>query len=145
MNPNKSVFSILLGGKVNLFSGFADEASLRQARLAVDRRKEVLGKLRDEIALEVKSAHLLVTEADKRITVAEVAVVNAEENLRIQEERYKEGMAISTEVLDAQTYLTRAKIDRQNAIYDLAEAQYRLLAARGELLEFLAPRITADR
>src|SRR3989304_5662207 len=42
LNPHKSVFSILLGGKVNLFSGFADEASLRQARLTVDRRKETL-------------------------------------------------------------------------------------------------------
>ena len=143
LNPHKSVFSILLGGKMNLFSGFADEALLRQARLVVDRRKETLGKLRDEIALEVKSAHLFVTEAEKRKAVAEVAVVNAEENLRIQEERYKEGMAISTEVLDAQTLLTRAKTDRQNAIYDLAEAQYRLVAARGELLDFLAPRITA--
>jgi outer membrane protein TolC len=145
LNPHKGVFSILLGGKVNLFSGFADEASLRQARLAVDRRKETLGKLRDEIALEVKSGHLSVTEADNRKAVAEVAVVNAEENLRIQEERYQEGMAISTEVLDAQTLLTRAKTDRQNAIYDLAEAQYRLLAARGELLDFLVPRITAGR
>jgi outer membrane protein TolC len=145
LNPHRGVFSILLGGKVNLFSGFADEASLRQARLAVDRRKETLGKLRDEIALEVKSAHLLVTEADKRKAVAEAAVVNADENLRIQEERYKEGMAISTEVLDAQTLRTRAKTDRQNAIYDLAEARYRLLAARGELLDFLAPRIAAGR
>ena len=145
LNPNKGVFSILLGGKANLFSGFADEASLRRARLAVGRRKEVLGKLRDEIALEVKSAHLLVAEADKRIAVAEAAVVNAEENLRIQDERYKEGMAISTEVLDAQTFLTRAKIDRQNAIYDLAEARYRLLAARGELLDFLGQPIIAGR
>ncbi len=145
LNPHKSVFSILLGGKVNLFSGFADEASLRQARLAVDRRKETLGKLRDEIALEVKSAHLFVTEADKRKAVAEVAVVNAEENLRIQDERYREGMAISTEMLDAQALLTRAKVDRQNAIYDLDEARYRLLAARGELLDFLAPRLTAGR
>ena len=145
LNPNRGVFAVVLGGKANLFSGFADEASLRQARLAVGRRKEVLGKLRDEIALEVKSAHLLMAEADKRIAVAEVAVVNAQENLRIQDERYKEGMAISTEVLDAQTFLTRAKIDRQNAIYDLAEAQYRLLAARGELLDFLGQRVTAGR
>jgi outer membrane protein len=137
LNPNKSVFSILLGGKVNLFSGFADDASLRQARLTVDRRREVLEKLRDGIALEVKSAQLLVAEAEKRKAVSEVAVVNAEENLRIEEERYKEGMATSTEALDAQTLLTRAKVDRQNAAYDLVEAQYRLLAARGELLEFL--------
>ncbi|NJD62262.1 MAG: TolC family protein, partial [Deltaproteobacteria bacterium] len=115
LNPHKSVFSILVGGKVNLFSGFADEAALRKARLTVGRRKEVLGKLRDEIALEVKSAHLFVTEAEKRKTVAEVAVARADENLRIQNDRYKEGLSISTEVLDAQTLLTRAKVDRQNA------------------------------
>jgi outer membrane protein len=145
LNPHKSVFSILLGGKVNLFSGFADEASLRQARLTVDRRKEVLGKLRDEIALEVKASHLFVNEAEKRKAVAEVAVARAEENLRIQNDRYKEGLAISTEVLDAQTLFTRAKVDRQNAVYDLFEARYRLLAARGELLDFLAPLIVAGR
>jgi outer membrane protein TolC len=145
LNPHKSVFSILLGGKMNLFSGFADEASLRRARLTVDRRKEVLGKLRDEIALEVKASHLFVAEAEKRKAVAEVAVARAEENLRIQNDRYKEGLSISTEVLDAQTLLTRAKVDRQNASYDLFEARYRLLAARGELLEFLAPIIVAGR
>jgi outer membrane protein TolC len=145
LNPHKSVFSILLGGKMNLFSGFADEASLRKARFTVDRRKEVLGKLRDEIALEVKASHLFVTEAEKRKAVAEVAVDRAEENLRIQNDRYKEGLSISTEVLDAQTLLTRAKVDRQNAAYDLFEARYRLLAARGELLEFLAPLIVAGR
>ncbi|MGE5283980.1 MAG: TolC family protein, partial [Actinomycetota bacterium] len=145
LNPHRGVYSILLGGKVNLFSGFADEASLRQSRLTVGRRRETLEKLRDEIALEVKAAHLLVAEADKRKAVAEAAVVNAEENLRIQDERYREGMAISTEVLDAQTLFTRAKVDRQNAVYDLAEARYRLLAARGELLEFLAPVIAAGR
>jgi outer membrane protein TolC len=145
LNPHKSVFSVLLGGKMNLFSGFADEASLRRARHTVDRRKEVLGRLRDEIALEVKASHLFVTEAEKRKAVAEVAVARAEENLRIQNDRYKEGLSISTEVLDAQTLLTRAKVDRQNAAYDLVEARYRLLAARGELLEFLAPLIVAGR
>ena len=77
--------------------------------------------------------------------MAEVAVARAEENLRIQNDRYKEGISISTEVLDAQTLLTRAKVDRQNASYDLFEARYRLLAARGELLEFLAPMIVAGR
>ena len=144
-NPYKSVFSILVGGKVNLFSGFADEASRRQALLTVDRRKEALAKLRDEIALDVKGAHLFVTEAEKRRAVAEVAVARAEENLRIQNDRYLEGLAISTEVLDAQTLFTRAKVDLRNAAYDLHEAQFRLLAARGELLEFLAPLVAAGR
>jgi outer membrane protein TolC len=144
-NPHKSVFSVLLGGKMNLFSGFADEASLRQARTTVDRRREELVRIQDGIALEVKSAHLSVAEAEKRKAVAEVAVARAEENLRIQNDRYMEGLSISTEVLDAQTLLTRAKVDRQNAAYDLHEARFRLLAARGELLDFLSPLIAPGR
>ncbi len=145
LNPHRSVFSILLGGKVNLFTGFADEAMLRQARGTVDRRREALARLQNDIALEVKSTHLSLAEAGKRKAVAEVAVASAEENLRIQDERYKEGMAISTEVLDAQTLLARAKVDRQNAAYDLAEAHYRLLSVRGELLDFLAPLLASGR
>ncbi len=80
-----------------------------------------------------------MTEAQKRKAVAEVAIARAEENLRIQDDRYKEGLAISTEVLDAETLLTRAKVDHRNATFDLYEAGYRLLHARGELLGFLGP------
>ena len=145
LNPHKSVFSLVVGGKVNLFAGFSDEAAKRQALISVDRRKETLSKLRDDIALEVKAAHLFVNEATKRKGMAEVAVARAEENLRIQNDRYKEGLAISTETLDAQTLLTRAKFDRQNAAYDQFEARFRLLAARGELMEFLNPLISAGR
>lgn len=142
-NPNRSVFSLLVGGRVNLFAGFADEAARREALLLVDRRKEELALLRDRVGLSVKRAHLAVVEARKRQAVAEVAVARAVENLRIQNDRYAEGLAISTEALDAQALLTRAKVDRQNAAFDLYEARYELLAARGELLEFLGPRIAA--
>jgi len=144
-NPNPSVFSIVLGGKLNLFSGFSDDAARRQALVSVERRREGMEKLRDEISLEVKSAHLAVAEAEKRKAIAEVAVARAEENLRIQDDRYKEGLAISTEALEAQTLLTRARVDLQNSGFDLSESRFRLLAARGELLDFLAPLIGASR
>ena len=141
LNPFKSVFSVLVGGKVNLFAGGGDSAARREALLTADRRKEGLDLLGDEIALELKTAHLAIVEADKKGAVAEVAVARAEENLRIQDDRYKEGLAISTEVLDAETLLTRAKVDHRNASFDLAEARYRLLYVRGELLEFLRPLV----
>ncbi len=138
-NPHKSVFSLLVGGKVNLFAGGGDAAARREALITVDRRKEGLALLGDEIALGVKSAHLATIEADKRKSVAGTAVDRAEENLRIQNDRYREGLAIATEVLDAQTLFTRAKVDLRNAAFDLFEARYRVLFARGELLEFLRP------
>lgn len=138
LNPHKSVFSVLVGGRVNLFSGFADEASVREARALLDRRREELERVKDSVALEVKAAHLALAEAEKRLEVAKVAVARAEENLRIQNDRYAEGLSINTEVLDAQALLTRAKADEKNALYDLFEARYGLLFVRGELMEFLA-------
>jgi outer membrane protein TolC len=139
LNPNPSVFSLLVGGRINLFSGFSDEAARREALFTVERRKEELALFRDEISLSVKGAHLSAIEAEKRKAVAEVAVARAEENLRIQNHRYREGLSISTEILDAQTLLTRAKVDLENATFDLFESRYRLLVERGELLAFLDP------
>ena len=140
-NPNPHLFSVLVGGRINLFSGFSDEAAYREARFAVEQRRDSLALLRDEIALDVKAAHLATGEAEKRLHVAETAVARAAENLRIQNDRYLEGLAISTEILDAQTLLTRAKVDLRNARYDLHEARFRLLFARGDLLAFLAPHL----
>jgi len=138
-NPNPNTFSLLFGGRINLFAGFSDEAAKREALLGVERRKEELALLRDEVALSVKRAHLGVIEAEKKKAIAEVAVGQAEENLRIQNNRYREGLAISTEVLDAQTLLTQAKVALSNATFDLFESRYSLLVERGELLAFLEP------
>jgi len=135
-NPHKDVLSIVAGGRVNLFAGFSDEASVREAEALLARRREALAKAREEAALEVKEAHLSVAEAQKRLDVARVAVARAEENLRIQNDRYAEGLAINTEVLDAQALLTRARADARNAAYDFYEARYALLFARGELAAF---------
>jgi len=52
------------------------------------------------------------------------AIEQAEENFRINEERYKEHVATSTDVIDAQTLLTRSKSDYYNALsnYNIAMA-----------------------
>jgi outer membrane protein len=144
-NPNPNTFTLLLGGKINLFSGFSDEATKRTALLGVESRKDELALLRDEIALAVKRAHLAVAEAEKKKAIAEVAVGQAEENLRIQNNRYREGLAISTEVLDAQALVTEAKVVSYNATFDLFESRYNLLVERGELLEFLDPLLGAGK
>ncbi|MBE9545931.1 MAG: TolC family protein, partial [Proteobacteria bacterium] len=77
-----------------------------------------LAGVNDRIALEVKSSYLLLREAEKHIFVAKKAIEQAEENFRINEERYKEQVATSTDVIDAQTLLTRAKSDYYNALSD---------------------------
>jgi outer membrane protein TolC len=74
--------------------------------------------LNDKIALEVTNAYLKLLEAENQIIVAQKVIEQAEENFRISEERYKERIATSTEVLEAQTLLTRAKSEYANSLGD---------------------------
>ena len=81
--------------------------------------------MKDMVTLEVKKAYLYIQDSEKNIVVAEKAIEQAEENFRINEERYKEQIATSTEVLDAQTLLTQARTNYYNTlnVYNIAKAK----------------------
>ena len=102
---------------------------LSQAKL---RKQQVL----DNIQLEVKEAYLRTQEAQKNITTIEKAIEQAKENLRITEERYKEQVSTTTDVLVAQTLLTETMTNYYNALYDFKIAKAILYRALGqEMLE----------
>jgi outer membrane protein len=102
---------------------------LSQAKL---RKQQVL----DNIQLEVKEAYLRTQEAQKNITTIEKAIEQAKENLRITEERYKEQVSTTTDVLVAQTLLTQTMTNYYNALYDFKIAKAILYRALGqEMLE----------
>jgi outer membrane protein TolC len=94
---------------------------------ALDQNKE----LNDQIALEIKNAYLILQESESQIAVSKKVIEQAEENFRISEARYKERVARSTEVLDAQTLLTKAKSEYANALADYNIAYARLQRAVG--------------
>jgi outer membrane protein len=88
--------------------------------------------LEDSINLEVKTALLDLETAEKNIPTTRKAVEQGEENLRVSEERYKAQVTTITEVLDAQTRLSQARMNYFRAFYDHNLAKARLLRAIGE-------------
>lgn len=103
-----------------------DAGKARESQ-AMDQTRE----LNDQIALEIKNAFLVLQEAESQIAVSQKVIEQAEENFRIAEARYKERVARSTEVLDAQTLLTKAKAEYANALADYNIAHARLQRAMG--------------
>jgi len=89
-------------------------------------------RLEDNIRFDLKKALMDIAEAGKKIPTAEKAVAQAEENLRVSEERYKAQSTTSTEVLDAQTLLSQARMNYYNALYDHKLAKAALKRAMGE-------------
>lgn len=87
--------------------------------------------IENQIRLEIKKAFSDLQEAKKNVPRAKKAIVQAEENLRVSRERYKAQVTTSTEVLDAQTLLTKARKNYYDALYDHKIAEARLLRALG--------------
>jgi len=97
---------------------------LEQARL---KRTDTL----DQLQLEVKKAYLKVKEAETNIGTAAKAIEQAEENFRINQERYREQVATATDVLTAQTLLARSKTNYFSALYDYYLSKASLERAMG--------------
>ncbi len=86
------------------------QSRLVQAQL---QKKEIF----DNIHLEVKTAYLRTQEAERAIKTVEKAIEQAKENFRINQERYKEQISTQTDVLIAQTLLSRTMTNYYNALY----------------------------
>jgi len=103
------------------------DAGLSRENQAAD----ILANIKDQITLEVKNAWLLFREAETQIQVARQAIEQAEENFRINTERYREQVGTSTDVIDGQTLLTKARSDYFNALGDVGIGRARLERAMG--------------
>ena len=87
----------------------------------------------ESITLEVKNNYLNLLTAEKNINVTEKAIEQAEENLRMNEERYKYQVATQTEVLDAVTLLAQARVNYYGALSDFNVAKAQLERSMGRM------------
>lgn len=129
----QTIMSATIGIKVNLFDGFASTAIRQKAVKNRSRIQDTLQLAEQQARLEVDTAANDKAVAQERISVAETAIRQSEENLRINKERYQERVGTATEVLDAQTLVTQAKTDYYQAFYEYQTAAARLNKSLGNL------------
>ncbi len=99
---------IWLGGKVQSAQKMA-EYEYRAVSLEAERRKE-------EVIRQVYNAYMDVVLAKESIKVAEQAIKDAMEHLRLAEQMHKVGLALLSDVLRARVYLSKAEENLQKAI-----------------------------
>jgi len=124
-------WTIALQGQWTFWEWGKKRHDVAAASAGLAKARYLLNEIKDNIQLEVKDAYLSLREAEKNIQVAKTAVVQAEENFRMNEERYKQQVATATDVLDAQTLLTQARTNYFNALSEHNIAWARLERAMG--------------
>ncbi|MFO7560720.1 MAG: TolC family protein [Desulfobacterales bacterium] len=94
---------------LNLFNGLKNNAQIHKAKLEANITSSDLHELKMNLATELKNTLMDFQVASKNLEVAESSVSQAEENLRVTDAAFKEGVETATEVLDAVLNLSRAK------------------------------------
>jgi len=126
-------WDVTLALQMNIWDWGSIHYQTSQAQHRLRQAKEGFEQLKDGIILEVTQSYLALHEAAEKVTVSEENVAQAQENYRVTEERFKQGMATNTDVLDANTLLTQAKMDHIQALADYNIARARLKKAIGIL------------
>jgi outer membrane protein TolC len=129
---HQGLWMVNVGMEWKLFDGSTrhDSDALNRKAIAL---KEQLEDLNSMIQLQVRQAYLDVQEAQQRIEVSRQAIQQADENLKVTTDRYQQGLATNTEVLNAEELRTRTHDNFNHASYDVALATLQLRYAMGVL------------
>ncbi len=117
----------------NIFNGGSRRAQIAESR-AYERRAEALRRQMEAgVRLQVREAFLNLNAARQRVEVSRDSAAQAEESLRILQNRYEAGLATIMDVLRAETMRTSAQNNHLNAVYDFRLAFAALELATGKL------------
>ena len=108
-----------------------DEVAVAEYNLK--KARENKSELLDTIVLQVRKAYLDIKESQYNIGVTEKAIEQAEEDYRINQSRYQAQLSTTTDVIDAQTRLSIARINYFNALYSYRIALMQFAWATGTL------------
>ncbi|SFN07002.1 Outer membrane protein TolC [Chryseobacterium oleae] len=122
-----------IGISYNLSNIWKENSSLRQSQAREKQLAATDELLNDNIKLDVNREYQNTDYSKKRISVYEKAAEQANENYRITKNKYDNGLATMTELLDADAAQIAANVGVINAKADAALAYRKLLQTTGTL------------
>ncbi len=137
LTSGSSDYAVGAGLTFNLFD-FGRGARLDKARAAHSTAAAEQEHLANQIRLEVIQAYQDYISAREKLKVADRTVTQAQEALRIVQDRYKEGLTTITEVFRAGTALLRTRLNLVSSRYEHYIGYARVLMATGKLTDVAA-------
>lgn len=132
---DNSEWSVGLSLSFPVFDGGVSSRAIRRANIDLNNARLEYQNLQREVELEVKSAHINLENASKKIELTGRQVASAEESYEAALGMYKNGLAPITEVIDAEVALTEGRVNFIGSKYDFLEARALLKRAIGVLYD----------
>jgi outer membrane protein len=117
----------------DLFQGGAKRAQLSHERAMEDKASAVKQMATDAIRLEVRRAYYDLDAARQQVDVARATIAEAQESLRINQDRYDSELSTITDLLVAEEAARRSQTDYWEAVYRYYTGYASLQLASGTL------------
>jgi len=117
----------------DLFAGGSKRAHIAREKAAQERTTAMRDAFRDQIRLEVRKAYYEYDTARQQVEVARGAIAEADESLRINQNRYEGGLRTVSDLLQVEEAAHRAKADYWQAVYRLRTSYAAVELATGTL------------
>ncbi len=133
--PTKDQFDgtwdVSLALSYDLWNWNATSYQTQQAEAQLLQAKDAYSLAKDAVTLEVTQNFLNVNQAKEKIAIAKLAQEQAEENFRVTGEKFKQGLALSSELIDAEVAYLQAKTNYTTSVVDYELALARLQKSVG--------------
>lgn len=117
---------------MNVWDWLSTSHQTEQAEATLAQSIDMMGTIKDNIILEVTQNFLNVNQAKQKIEISKLAVEQAEENMRVISDKFRQGLALSSDAIDAEVALLVAKTNYTNSIVDYELAKARLEKSIGQ-------------
>jgi len=104
-----------------------------EAQAQYEQTKDAIAMLKDGVTLEVTQSYLSFKQAKENIQLSHLGVEQADENLRVTQQKFEAGLTTNSEMLDAEVAQLQAKLQLTQALVDYELAQAKLEKAIGEV------------
>ena len=101
------------------------------AQSQFEQTQDALASLKDGVTLEVTQSYLAFNQAKEKIRLSQLGVEQANENLRITQEKFKSGLTTNSEMIDAEVAQLQAELQLTQSFVDYELAQAKLEKAVG--------------
>jgi outer membrane protein len=125
-----------LGGielQFDIFQGGAKRAELSRQRALEEKVIAIKQAANDAVRLEVRRAYYETDANRQQIEVARAAIAQAQDSLRINQDRYDSGLITITDLLGAEDAARRSQTDYWEAVYHFQTSYANLELASGSL------------
>ncbi|GHT45892.1 hypothetical protein FACS189440_02750 [Bacteroidia bacterium] len=133
INKNFNYWYAGVGVKYNVSSLYQTKKSLNRSKFTIQRTKEQYDDAKEQTELAVKADYIQYLETYELVETQRIASLLANQNYSVVSNRYKNDMALITDMLDASNAQLSAEVQLANAQINIIFNYYKLLYISGTL------------